>query len=70
MDTLEVQVELVDATLLERYSELDALQHKIRAALKTVLGLDCKVTLVPPRTIKRFEGKAKRIVDLRNEGNN
>ena len=70
MDTLEVQVELVDASLLERYSELDALQHKIRAALKTVLGLDCKVTLVPPRTIKRFEGKAKRIVDLRNEGNN
>ena len=67
MDTLEVQVELIDAALLERYGELEALQHDIRASLKTVLGLDCKVTLVQPRTIQRFEGKAKRIIDLRNE---
>ena len=67
MDTLEVQVELVDASLLERYAELEALQNRIRAALKSVLGLDCKVTLVQPRTIQRFEGKAKRIIDKRNE---
>jgi phenylacetate-CoA ligase len=52
---------------LERYAELDALQNKIHEALKSVLGLDCKVTLVQPRTITRFEGKAKRIIDLRNE---
>ncbi len=67
MDTLEVQVELVNSSLLERYRELDALQNDIRSSLKSVLGLDCKVTLVPPRTIQRFEGKAKRIIDKRNE---
>lgn len=67
MDTLEVQVELIDGKLLERYGELEALQNQIHSALKTVLGLDCKVSLVPPRTITRFEGKAKRIIDLRNE---
>lgn len=67
MDTLEVQVELIDSSLLERYSELENLQNRIRAALKSVLGLDCKVTLVQPRTIQRFEGKAKRIIDKRNE---
>lgn len=67
MDTLEVQVELIDASLLERYGELDALQNRIHDALKSVLGLECKVSLVPPRTITRFEGKAKRIIDLRNE---
>ena len=67
MDTLEVQVELIDANLLERYGELDALQNRIHGALKSVLGLECKISLVPPRTITRFEGKAKRIIDLRNE---
>ncbi|HMM05684.1 MAG TPA: phenylacetate--CoA ligase [Clostridiales bacterium] len=67
MDTLEVQVELIDANLLERYGELEALQNKIHSDLKSVLGLECKVSLVPPRTITRFEGKAKRIIDLRNE---
>ena len=67
MDTLEVQVELIDSNLLERYGELDALQNRIHGALKSVLGLECKISLVPPRTITRFEGKAKRIIDLRNE---
>lgn len=67
MDTLEVQVELINSGLLERYAELDALQKSIHDALKSVLGLECKVTLVQPRTITRFEGKAKRIIDLRNE---
>lgn len=67
MDTLEVQVELIDSSLLTSFGELEKLQNKIRGALKSVLGLDCKVTLVQPRTIQRFEGKAKRIIDLRNE---
>lgn len=66
MDTLEVQVELINSSLLEKYSELENLENEIRSKLKTILGLDCRVTLVQPRTIKRFEGKAKRIVDLRN----
>ena len=67
MDTLEVQVEMIDSSLLASFGELDKLQNKIRGALKSVLGLDGKVTLVQPRTIQRFEGKAKRIIDLRNE---
>lgn len=67
MDTLEVQVELINSGLLERYAELEALQNRIHDALKSVLGLECKVTLVQPRTITRFEGKARRIIDLRNE---
>lgn len=66
MDSLEVRVELIDGALLERYSELEALERNIREKLRTVLGLDCRVTLVQPRTITRFEGKAKRILDLRN----
>ena len=39
----------------------------IRDSLKSVLGLETKVTLVEPKSLERFQGKAKRILDLRNE---
>ena len=65
VDHLQVKVELVDASLLDRYSELEALHNKLRSDLRTVLQLDAEVTLVSPYTLKRFEGKAKRVTDLR-----
>lgn len=68
MDTMEVKVELVDAALLDRYSELENLQRGIHDRLRSVLGLETKVTLVEPKSLERFMGKAKRILDLRNEG--
>ena len=65
MDQIEVKVELVDASLLNSYGELEALTRKIHDRLKVVLQIDAKVTLVSPNTLKRFEGKAKRVTDLR-----
>lgn len=67
MDNLEVKVELVSADLLESYGELEALQRGLHDRLKSVLGLETKVTLVEPKSLERFQGKAKRILDLRNE---
>lgn len=67
-DTLEIKVELVDASVLESFGELESLQKKVQEKLKSVLGLQTKVTLVQPKTLERFQGKAKRILDLRNEG--
>lgn len=67
LDTLEVKVELIDGSLLDQYGALERLSMEIRAKLRTVLGLDCTVTLVEPRTIERSTGKAKRVIDLRNE---
>ena len=66
-DTLEVRVELINGELLEHYSELEALRNSIHAQLKTVLGIESKVTLCEPKTLERYQGKAKRIVDLRNQ---
>jgi phenylacetate-CoA ligase len=34
---------------------------------KEFLGVTARVKLVEPRTIQRSEGKAKRIVDMRNQ---
>lgn len=65
MDRLEVRCELTDARLLDAYAELEALTKKIRERLRVVLQIDAKVTLVSPNTLKRFEGKARRVMDLR-----
>ncbi len=65
-DRLEVKVELADGSLLEDYAELEKLRGRIHHGLKTVLGLDTKVSLVESKSLERFQGKAKRIIDLRN----
>jgi len=65
-DALEVKVELADSTLLENYAELEKLRSKIHHDLKTVLGIETKVSLVEHKSLERFQGKAKRIIDLRN----
>lgn len=67
MDTLTVNVELIDASLLETYKELENLRAEIKHKLRTVLGIDAKINLVSPKTIERFQGKAKRVIDLRDK---
>ena len=64
LDKLTVRVELAEST--DSYSVLESITSKVRAKLNLVLGLDAKVTLVSPNTLERFEGKAKRVKDLRN----
>ena len=66
MDNLEVKVELIDASLLSSFRELEVLQRAIHDRLKSVLGLETKVTLAEPKSLERFQGKAKRVLDLRN----
>ena len=63
-DKLTVRVELVKNT--DSYAELDALNKRVRSKLHIMLGLDAQVKLESPNTLQRFEGKAKRIKDLRN----
>lgn len=65
LDGLEVKVELKDGALLSNFKLLDALVAKIKHNLKTVLQIDAKIKLVEPQSLKRFEGKAKRVTDLR-----
>ncbi|MDR0949355.1 MAG: phenylacetate--CoA ligase [Lachnospiraceae bacterium] len=62
-DRMEIRVELLKTT--DSYRELEQIEKKIRGKLKTMLGLDAKISLESPNTLQRFEGKAKRINDLR-----
>ncbi len=65
LDTMEIKVELADESLLDSYAKLGELEKKIKFNLRTVLGLDAVIKLVAPRSLKRFEGKARRVTDLR-----
>ncbi|WP_027399744.1 phenylacetate--CoA ligase family protein [Anaerovorax odorimutans] len=65
LDKIQVDVELIDDSLVDSFSKLESLSQKIRNKLRTVLGIDSKVNLVEPRSLARFEGKAKRVIDMR-----
>jgi len=67
LDRIEVDVELINADLLDSFSQIENLNQTIRQRLRTVLGIDAKVNIMQPRTLQRFEGKAKRVIDLREE---
>ena len=64
LDKLTVKVELIHST--DSFQVLEGITKKAREKLKIVLGLDAKVMLESPNTLQRFEGKAKRVKDLRN----
>lgn len=64
LDKLTVKVELAQST--DSFSELERITGEVRNKLKIILGLDAKVRLESPNTLQRFEGKAKRVKDLRS----
>jgi len=66
LDTLEVQVEVDEKIFSDEIKNLQRLGGKIQKHIKEFLGVTATVKLVEPRSIQRSEGKAKRIVDMRN----
>jgi phenylacetate-CoA ligase len=64
-DTLEVQVEMSAETFSDSLAKISDMEKKLVEALKNMLGIYAKVTLVAPKSIARSEGKAVRIIDKR-----
>lgn len=78
LDEVEVKVELTEQVfraiaeeaiaddVLEANAQIQSLRHSIQQAIRGMLGLNMRITLVPPSTIPRSEGgKLRRTVDLR-----
>ena len=65
LDTLEVQVEVNEATFSDEIKVLQALGRRIEKEIKDTLGVTCTAKLVESKTIQRSEGKAKRVIDNR-----
>ena len=49
----------------DKVSDVLAMEKSLANALKTMLGINPAVHLVPPKSIPRSEGKAVRVVDRR-----
>ncbi len=64
-DTLDVYVELNSEQFSDTVREIAAKEKELALAIKTVLGINPKMHLVPPKSIARSEGKAVRVVDKR-----
>jgi phenylacetate-CoA ligase len=60
LDTLEVRIEAVEG------ADHGTLGELARRTVRETIGLTIDVTVLPPGSIPRSEGKAKRVVDLRD----
>lgn len=66
-DALEVKVELEPEYFTDDWRKLKAIEQDFLRVLKRVVGIECKITLVSPRTLERTAGKSKRVLDLRDK---
>jgi phenylacetate-CoA ligase len=69
LDQMEVRVEITGEMLRDRVGEMEQLQRRLARSIEQITSLHTAVTLVQPGTIPRSEGKARRLLDQRNEGN-
>jgi phenylacetate-CoA ligase len=69
LDRMEVRVEVTGEMLSDRLSEMEGLQRRFAHSVEQITSLHADVTLVQPGTIPRSEGKARRVLDKRNESN-
>lgn len=67
LDQIQVQVEVTRDMFCDKISELETLQKDFAKALENTIGLRIPVHLVEPQTIERSEGKAKRVIDMRDK---
>ena len=64
-DTLDVYVEISSDQFSDTVKEIAEKEKQLASAVKTMLGINPKMHLVPPKSITRSEGKAVRVVDKR-----
>jgi len=67
LDNVEVQVEVAADFAFDEVRELERLQRRVKSEIESALAVSINVKLVEPKSIARSEGKAKRVVDLRND---
>lgn len=65
LDLLEIKVEIKSEAFSDNIRELEVLRKRVFAAVKQIIGLSPKITLVEPGSLPRSEGKIKRVIDNR-----
>jgi phenylacetate-CoA ligase len=65
LDTIELWVEVSEDVFAEKINDLEKFESAIENKLHAATGVSIDVKLKEPKTIKRSEGKAKRVIDKR-----
>ena len=64
-DTFDINVEMKAEDFSDTPKGITSKEKELQGAMKTMLGINPKIHLVPPKSIERSEGKAVRVIDKR-----
>ena len=67
LDLFEIKVEVQPDAFSDDIKHLEDLRKRVLFAVKSIIGLTPKITLVGPGTLPRSEGKIKRVLDNRRK---
>lgn len=67
LDLLEIKVEIRSEAFSDNVREVELLRKRVFMAVKTIIGLSPKITLVPSGSLPRSEGKISRVIDNRRK---
>lgn len=65
LDIMEIQIEMNYSIFSDQVKKIESIERKVRHEIESTLGISAKIKLVEPNSIKRSEGKAKRVIDNR-----
>lgn len=65
LDTVEIQVEVTETT--DDIKGLEKVRDEIAAEIKSVIGINAKITLVEPKSLPRSQGKNQLVTDKRTQ---
>ena len=65
LDQLHVDVEARQETYNAGPKKIAEVEKMVESKIRGMTGIGMKIRLVPPKTITRSEGKAKRVIDER-----
>jgi phenylacetate-CoA ligase len=68
LDNLEIRVEFSDDMFIsDEVRHIQNRERRLQKVIKDYLGVTANVRLVEPHSLRRFEGKANRVTDLRKK---
>lgn len=67
LDAMELHIEATEGLFFDEMKKQKELLEGLTARLTSILQIRPKIKLVEPKTLERFEGKAKRVIDQRGE---
>jgi phenylacetate-CoA ligase len=65
LDEITVRVEIRPQDFSDEMRQMQALRQRIDREIHSITGIRATIELIPPQTLERFIGKAKRVVDNR-----